>query len=100
MMNDIVVNSKVSYFQDPTKECVVVCDETNNTKEDKDNGIMNVDVTVPVIPYIQVKVTLENPSPSYEEFEKFLDESNKEIAKAMIVKLPDENDGGIGQGGL
>lgn len=70
----IKMKHEVGYVIDPTKKPKVIADETNNSEDDIDKGIMNVDVIMPVIP--MHKITIEIPNE------------------------PEENDGGIGQGSL
>ncbi|NRA76822.1 MAG: hypothetical protein HRU18_01330 [Pseudoalteromonas sp.] len=68
----IKMDVKQVVVPDTDREVKVTADETNNSQEDKDAGRMNVALEIPV-KHSHYEVTLE---------------------------VPEENDGGIGQGGF
>jgi hypothetical protein len=80
-------------IQSPDYGITVKCDETNNSPEDAEAGIMNVDMYIPVASFNE------------EELARVLKETDAKIIKSCGIpkhqlNAPDENDGGIGQGSL
>ena len=89
-MKGKITKIEEDYAIDPTRKPVVVADETNNSQEDKDNGIMNVDVEIPIIPFIKITV----------EIDKTLEEERKKILASVGIPKHQLNEGGIGKGRL
>lgn len=100
--SNIGINFKheVDYIIDLTRKPKVIADETNNSEEDADKGIMNVDVIMPVIPIHKIKLTIPN------DIQETVDKIKQDITKSVGIPPhqlgiePEENDGGIGQGEL